>query len=88
MMWWYGDGDVGAWGYVLMTISMVLFWGFVIYGVVMLLRYVGREDRPSSRRSTPEELLAERFARGEIDQQEYRERMESLREHRRPVAPR
>ena len=87
MMWWYGDDNISGWGYALMTISMVLFWAFVIYGVVMLVRYAGREDRASGRRPTPEDLLAERFARGEIDDPEYRQRLDVLREHRRPLAP-
>ncbi len=32
MMYWYGSGMSG-WGYALMTVSMVLFWGAVIFGM-------------------------------------------------------
>lgn len=84
-MWWYGDG-MNGWGYALMTISMVVFWALVIYGVVLLARYLGRSDRPAGGRPTPEDLLAERFARGEIDEPEYRQRLDSLRQHRGPIA--
>jgi putative membrane protein len=35
MMWWYGPG-MNGWGYGLMTLSMVLFWALVIFGVVAL----------------------------------------------------
>lgn len=84
-MWWYGNG-LNGWGYALMTISMVLFWALVIYGVVLLARYLGRSDRPGTRRPTPEDVLAERFARGEIDEPEYRQRLDSLRQNRGPVA--
>lgn len=91
MMWGYGTG-MGPWGFVLMTIGNVLFWGLVIVGVILLVRYVGRSDRPaggrSEGRSTPEQVLAERFAAGEIDEQEYRQRLEVLRgEHRRLPRP-
>jgi putative membrane protein len=83
-MWWYGDGDLNGWGYTLMTVSMILFWGLVIYGVVFLARSGGQSDR-SGPQAKPEDLLAERFARGEIDEQEYRQRLETLREHRLPT---
>jgi putative membrane protein len=88
MMVWYGNG-MGGWGYALMTVSMVLFWGLVILGVVALIRYLARaphhgqsaggpRQNPESRR-TPEQMLAERFARGEIDEQEYQSRLATLR---------
>jgi len=40
---------------------------------------------PNHHRSTPEQVLAERFARGEIDEGEYRQRLATLRGHK-PVA--
>jgi putative membrane protein len=72
MMYWYGSGMSG-WGYALMTVSMILFWGAVIFGLVMLVRHFGRSGQP------PERLLAERFARGEIGEEEYRQRLAVLR---------
>ena len=87
MMYWYGSGMSG-WGYALMTVSMILFWGAVIAGIVALVRYFGRsgqppEASPSSQTppasQTPEQLLAERFARGEISEDEYRQRLAVLR---------
>lgn len=80
-MWWYGDGNVGAWGYVLMTLSMIAFWGLIIYGVVLLARSAGRPDQRADRRLTADDVLADRFARGEIDEQEYRQRLDTLRSH-------
>ncbi len=87
MMWWYGNGNgMGGWGYVLMTVSMVLFWGLVIFGVIALVRYLGRQDRSlGPPRLTPEQVLAERFAHGQIDEQEYQERMDTLRGGPRPL---
>jgi putative membrane protein len=73
MMYGYGNG-IGGWGYALMAIGMILFWGAVIYGIVALVRYT-RRDAPQG----PERLLAERFARGEIDEDEYHQRLTSLR---------
>jgi putative membrane protein len=80
-MYWYGSGMSG-WGYALMTISMVLFWGAVIVGVVLLVRHFGRGGQqspgPPSQSASPEQLLAERFARGEIGEEEYLRRLEVL----------
>jgi putative membrane protein len=81
MMYWYGSGMSG-WGYALMTISMVLFWGAVIFGIVALVRYLGRggpQAGEPAQQATPERLLAERFARGEIDEDEYNRRLTALR---------
>ena len=83
MMFGYGNG-MGGWGYALMAIGMILFWGAVIYGIVALARYT-RRDGPQRREPAeppppgPEQLLAERFARGEIDEDEYHQRLTSLR---------
>ena len=83
MMWWYGNG-MGGWGYVLMMVSNVLFWGLIIFGAVVLVRYLARGDRAVGPRLTPEQLLAERFARGEIDEGEYHQRLTILRHGPRP----
>ncbi len=81
MMYWYGPGMSG-WGYGLMAIGMVLFWGLVITGVVLLVRYLARGGhRPalSGPADSPEQLLAQRYARGEIDEDEYQRRLATLR---------
>ncbi len=80
MMWGY-DWGWGAW--LAMSLMMVLFWGLVIAGIVVLVRYLtgGRQGGPpaaDSGRASAEELLDERFARGEIDD-EYTRRRQLLR---------
>ena len=90
MMYGYGNG-IGGWGYFLTAIGMILFWGAVIYGIVALVRYA-RRDGPQGREPVgppvpePERLLAERFARGEIDEDEYHQRLTTLQAAR-PAAP-
>lgn len=84
MMNWYGNG-MNGWGYGLMTISMLLFWALVITGIVVVVRYLSSHGRLTSTAQpghhTPEQILAERFARGDIDVEEYRQRTEVLRSH-------
>ena len=81
MMDGYGHG-IGGWGYGLTALIMVLFLAAVTYGIVALLRYArpdGTQDRNPAQPPAPEQLLAERFARGQIDEDEYRQRLTSLR---------
>jgi putative membrane protein len=61
MMWWYRDGMSG-WGYVLLTVSTVVFWGVLIAGGIAVFRYLNRtpgEPGGGETRPTPEQLLAE-----------------------------
>lgn len=77
----YGNGMAG-WGLALMLIGNVVFWVVIVVGVVALIRYLAVGNRADGSRPTAEDLLAERFARGEIDEQEYRSRLGTLaREH-------
>jgi putative membrane protein len=85
-MMWY-DADWGWGGWALMTVGMVLFWVVVITAVVLAVRYLAapRGTAASPTGYTPtraEDVLAERFARGEIDEDEYRQRVALLRENR------
>jgi putative membrane protein len=78
----YWSGDTGLWGYILMSISMLLIWGAIIVGIVLLARAlrVPNPHTPSFPTSrTAEDLLAERFARGEIDAADYQDRLAVLR---------
>ena len=35
MMYW--DGSMGAWGYILMVVSFILFWGAIIAAIVVFV---------------------------------------------------
>ena len=79
-MWQYGNG-MGGWGLGLMTAGNVLIWVLVVVGVLALVRHLKR-TASATPRATAEELLAERFARGEVGEQEYHDRLEVLRRSR------
>ena len=73
-MWWsHGDWGWGAW--LVMALGMVAFWALVIWLFVNIIR-TSQTVTPSAR--TPEEILAERLARGAIDDDEYRGRLHTL----------
>lgn len=78
-----GIGDVGVWGWFLMSVGMVLFLALLVAGTVTLARLLaaGHALRRDDTAPNPglEEALGSRFARGEMDEVEYRERLAALR---------
>lgn len=79
MMWgWYG-GD-GSWvGWLVMAVFMLIFWALVVGGIVVLVRYIRSGEQRSG--SDALRILDERFARGEIDADEYSRRRQLLGSH-------
>lgn len=58
---------------------MLVFWGSLIALVVWAARSFGSGDRQiTSRGADPDEVLAQRYARGEIEEDEFRRRRELL----------
>jgi putative membrane protein len=79
MMGWYGDGPGWA-GWIVMTLTMLVFWGLLIFGGIAIYRSANRDDRRSDAgKADAEQLLDERLARGEIDVEDYQRRRELLR---------
>lgn len=80
MMDWNGGWGVGGW--LAMSLMMVVVWGLPIALVVWAVRSSYHSDRPSVTtppRPDAEQVLAERYARGEIDEGEFAHRREVLR---------
>ncbi len=81
----YGDGVGmwhGTWGWGHMVVGglmMLLFWAAVIALIVLIVRWLSgsaREQRPPDRSAL--EILEERFARGEIEREEFEEKRRLL----------
>jgi putative membrane protein len=80
MQGWHGSWGTGGW--LLMAVAMVVFWGAVAWLVVTLLHRTGSTTGPAAPdmpRVEPLRLLDERYARGEIDEEEYLLRRNVLR---------
>ena len=78
MMYWFGGG---LWGYALMLVSMIMLWGLLGFAIVALYRYLRQPTTYVTSppvAETPETVLAQRFARGEIDEAEYRHALDVL----------
>jgi putative membrane protein len=75
----YGPYDGGWWGFGMMAMSF-LFLAAIVVGVIYMVRSFSQGDQTSQRASGSRalDILDERFARGEINQQEYEERRRIL----------
>lgn len=85
--WGNGWGSSWGWGGIVMAVLMLVLVAAVIVAIIFAVRYLsgsGNHHRgvPGSEGMRAEDRLADRFARGEIDQDEFRQRMALLREHR------
>jgi putative membrane protein len=80
-MWWWHSGT----GWFFPGILMMLFWILVFVVIVSMIwrrhRWGHYHDhgRYWQGEKAPEDVLADRFARGEIDEEEYNKRLEVLR---------
>jgi putative membrane protein len=78
MMW----GDYGwGWGMGFGMINVVLFWVLVILGIVILVKWIAGGSSTGSSHppaKTALDILKERYARGEIDKQEFEEKKRDL----------
>jgi len=80
----YGNhphGWGGGWGMMLGPVAWLVFMAVAVALVVLLVRWLAggeRGERPSRPARKPLDILEERFARGEIDEEEFRRRKEAL----------
>jgi putative membrane protein len=71
MMFMWGAGGL------VMMLMMLVFWGLVIAGLVVGLRWLVGPGRPVPRDEALD-ILRQRYARGEIDKQEFETRKRDL----------
>ena len=77
-MMWYSNGN--SWvGWVVMSLMMLIFWGGLIALVAWLVRTPRRRgDDATLSDKSPLAILEGRFARGEIDEEEFHKRRDTL----------
>lgn len=76
MMGWYGGWD-GGWSLFGMA-HMLIWWIFAILGIALLVKLVFGDRRSQSGEDRALSILRERFARGEIDKEEFDVRKREL----------
>lgn len=73
MMGGYGMGGFGFGG-----IFMILWWILIVVGIVVLVKWLLGPGLSHGGGSRALDILKERYARGEIDEQEYRKKKQDL----------
>lgn len=75
-----GYGGMGGWGWLFMLLSSLTFVALIGVAVWLLVRATGPGGTPQPRDTTgsAREILAQRYARGEIDEQDYQQRLKTL----------
>ncbi len=79
---WHYGWEWG-WGHMIFgSLMMILFWGGIIVALVVAGRWLGggssHGTTPATSRNKALDILQERFARGEIDKEEFEERRRLL----------
>lgn len=76
---WYHMNEY-SWGWGGMLLGMLLFWGVLVAAIVMLMRcMMGRGNTGGREREKgPLDILKERYARGEIEREEFEQKKHDL----------
>lgn len=77
MMWHYGFG----WDFFPGALLWILFWVLIISFLWGRWHHRGYHHWDSDEGKTAEDILDERFAKGEINEEEYEKRLSVLRKH-------
>ena len=60
-------------------VFMLIFWALILLGIAALVKWlIGASTGGGTREKTPLDLLKERYARGEIDQEEFERKKRDL----------
>jgi putative membrane protein len=76
-MWYWGSGTPW-WSWLIACISMLVFWGLVIWVIWYVAAHSTRTER-GPREGGPDRILDERLARGEIGTDEYTRLRDTIR---------
>lgn len=73
-------GGFGGWGSGFGWVFMLLFWALIIFGIIAIVKWLmgttGNSGTPLPK--TAKQILEERYARGEIDREEFEHKKRDL----------
>jgi len=79
-----GPGMMGGYGGWFMGIVNIIFWIVVIIGVVYLIKFISSSSKQGAKELKREDsaldILKERYAKGEINREEFEEKKKALKE--------
>ncbi|UCD36014.1 MAG: SHOCT domain-containing protein [Nitrospiraceae bacterium] len=72
MHWDYGWGMGFGW------VSMIVFWVLVVLGIVSVIKMIAGGAHKTEKPETAMDVLKKRYARGEIDREEFEQKKKDL----------
>ncbi len=75
----HGYGHMMGGGWIFGPIMMILFVALIVAVVVLIVRWLGGSATQGTKPKAAQDILEERFARGEIDKDEFEARRQVLR---------
>ena len=79
MMHWGNFGSMGFGGFSMSWIFIIIFWAFIIWGTVYLVRQLLGGMTAVSGKESAEDVLKKRYAAGEIGKDQYHDTLAAIR---------
>ena len=79
MMGNFGSNPMGVYGWGFGFVTMILFWELIIFGVVLLLKWILGKGKNQTQEKSTLDIIKERYAKGEINKKEFEEMKKDLK---------